>query len=115
MCKHIYFVLQQSDTMLKVIIIMYLNVSDQGNRTRTIQQSTVETSNLNDYDNNNYYVYSVVMNNKQIINSQCTCMYTVKALIESIIYAAVLSALLDSAKAYQNVLTQHCLANPNKQ
>ena len=73
MCKHIYIVLQQSDTMLKLIIIMYLNISDQGNRTSIIQQATVETSYLNDYDNNNYYVYSVVINNKQIINSQCTC------------------------------------------
>ena len=41
---------------------MYLHISDQGNRTRRIQQSTVEASNLNDYDNNYYYVYSVVMN-----------------------------------------------------
>ena len=49
MCKHIYIVLQQSDTMLKLIIIMYLNISDQGNRTITIQQSTVEASKLSDY------------------------------------------------------------------
>ena len=45
-------------------------------------------------------------------------MYTVKALIESIIYAAVLSTLLKPVTLHninQNVLTQHCLANPNKQ
>ena len=50
---------------------MYLNISEQGNRSRRIQQSTLEASNLNDYNKCN-----LIINNVHIIiiiNSQCTC------------------------------------------
>ena len=50
---------------------MYLHISEQGKRTRRIQQSTVEASTLSDYNKCNLIINNVHI--IVIINSQCTC------------------------------------------